>query len=102
MGGSLLNIELPRIAIEDSPNFVAFGPDGGWVALYNNDKVHHQAIYWSGLSVGLTQLLKSRCKRNLPRVSMLAFDDDSSVICYCNGSYKTYDAGNIYEEDLFP
>ena len=33
---------------------------------------------------------------------MLAFDDDSSVICYSNGSYKTYGSGKIYEEDLFP
>ena len=94
---------------QDIPTFVAFGPNGGWVALYGTDKVHSDGINWAGVPTGLSNLLYNKytnglynSKRRLPRVTMLAFDETSFIICYSNGSYSTHGAGNEYDEDLFP
>ena len=76
------------------PNFIAFGPNGSWVALTENDK-----IFWSeGLSNRLRNLLNGRYgskQKNSP-VTMLVYDQDSHVDFFKNGSYKCF----ILDEDL--
>ena len=77
--------------------------------MYDNDKGHPHGISWgvnrisNGISTGLHNLLNGRenSERKLPTVKMLAFDDDSSVICFSNGTYRTYGLGNDYKEELF-
>ena len=88
---------------QDIPNFVAFGQNGGWIALYDNDKVYPNGITWASIPTGLHNLLNGRhnSERELPTVKMLAFDNDSSVVCFSNGTYKTYGLENDYKEDLF-
>ena len=88
-----------------SPSCIAFGPNGTWVSVFDDDDDNSFGIKWSeGLPQKMVEILNGRYGPNQNQrcspITSLAYDENQYIFFFANGKYKGYNIDEELEEEF--